>query len=237
MCLCQLGTPYDRLLPLFHAVRLQRYGVDRLRVAPRCLSLLRLLEWKLAEPTGEARRAQAVLSRAAYSSIHTRQGTHNDPEALSDERVGRLAVLGDQRGVVALLAGILTLSLQADPLADERRDDHLEALPCGGALRAPRQPVDAQPDDKQMGDQRGHPGILHCPPQRPGDMKSHAEGLQLQLRGALLCYPRLMFLDVFMRRRKKKKKRVLPLLFSPSEEKKKSLLSRTRKIRLRNRHV
>lgn len=97
-----------------------------------------------------------------------------DPEALPGERVGRLAVLGDQRGVVALLAGILAVALQADPLADERSDDHFEALPCQGALDAPRQPVDAQPDDKQTGDQRGHPGILRCPPQRPGDLKSQA---------------------------------------------------------------
>lgn len=137
-----------------------------------------MMEWKLAEPPGEARQAKAVLPRAANSSIHTRQGTHNDPEALSDERVCHLAVLRDQRGVVALLAGILTLALHTDPLADERRDDHLEALPGGGALRAPHQPVDAQPDDQQMGDQRGHPGILHCPAQRPGDIKS------LQLRSA-----------------------------------------------------
>lgn len=107
-----------------------------------------------------------------------------DPEALSCERVGRLPVLRDQRGVVALLAGILTLALQADPLADERSDDHLEALPRGGALRAPHQPVDAQPDDKQTGDQRGHPGILRCPPQRPGHIKSQADGFKLQLRGA-----------------------------------------------------
>lgn len=107
-----------------------------------------------------------------------------DPEALSDERVTRLAVLRDQRGVVALLAGILTLALQADPLADERSYDHFEALPRRGALRAPHQPVDAQPDDKQTGDQRGHPGILHCPPQRSGDIKSQAEGFKLQLRGA-----------------------------------------------------
>lgn len=78
-----------------------------------------------------------MLPRAAYSSIQTRQGTHNDPEARSGERVGPLPVLRDQRGVVALLAGILALPLQADPLADERSDDHLEALPCGGALRAP----------------------------------------------------------------------------------------------------
>lgn len=97
-----------------------------------------------------------------------------DPEALSGERVPRLAVLGDQRGVVALLAGIVTLTPQADPLADERSDDHLEALPRRGALDAPHQPVDAQPDDKQTGDQRGHPGILHCPPQRPGHIKSQA---------------------------------------------------------------
>lgn len=162
------------MLHEFLAVWLQRYGVHGLFVAPRCLSLLHLLEWKLAEPTGEAGRAQAVLPRIAYSSIHTCQGTHDDPEALSDERVGRLSVLGDQRGVVALLAGILTLSLQTDPLADERSDDHLEALPCGGALRAPHQPVDAQPGDKQKADHRGHPGILHCPPHRPGDIKSQA---------------------------------------------------------------
>lgn len=110
-----------------------------------------------------------------------------DPEALSDERVGRLPVLRDQRGVVALLAGILTLALQADPLADERSDDHLEALPRGGALRAPHQPVDAQPDDKQTGDQRGHPGILHCPPQRPGDIKSQSRGLQAPAQRRLLC--------------------------------------------------
>lgn len=93
-----------------------------------------------------------------------------DPEALSDERVCSLSVLRDQRGVVALLAGILTLALQADPLADERSDDHLEALPSGGALRAAHQPaVHAQPDDEQMGDQSGHPGILHW---RPEDIKS-----------------------------------------------------------------
>lgn len=99
-----------------------------------------------------------------------------NPEAGSRERVRRLAVLPDERGVVALLAGILALSLQADPLADEGRDDHFEALPCGGALRAPRQPVDAQPDDKQMGNQRGHPGILHCRPRRAGgihEARSH----------------------------------------------------------------
>lgn len=116
-----------------------------------------------------------MLPGAAYSSVHACQGTHNDPEALSDERVGPLPVLRDQRGVVALLARIVALSLQADPLADERSDDHLEALPCGGALRAPHQPVDAQPDDKQMGDQRGHPGILHYPLQRSDDIKSQAE--------------------------------------------------------------
>lgn len=96
-----------------------------------------------------------------------------NPEALSDQRVCALAVLRDQRGVVSLLAPILALTLQADPLADEGRDDHLEALPSGGALCAPHQPVHAQPEDEQMGDhQAGHPGILHCPAQRSQDMKS-----------------------------------------------------------------
>lgn len=107
-----------------------------------------------------------------------------DPEARSGERVGPLPVLRDQRGVVALLAGILALPLQADPLADERSDDHLEALACGGALRAPHQPVDAQPDDKQMGDQRGHPGILSLPStETPGHLIT-SRGFQLQLKGA-----------------------------------------------------
>lgn len=111
------------------------------------------------------------------SSCANPPGPLTDPEALPDERVGPLPVLRDQRGVVALLARILTLALEADPLADERRDDHLEALPRGGALRAPHQPVDAQPDDEQMGDHRGHPGILHCPPQRthkPGGVSAPA---------------------------------------------------------------
>lgn len=107
-----------------------------------------------------------------------------NPEARSGERVGPLPVLRDQRGVVALLAGILALPLQADPLADERSDDHLEALACGGALRAPHQPVDAQPDDKQMGDQRGHPGILSLPStETPGHLIT-SRGFQLQLKGA-----------------------------------------------------
>ena len=110
-----------------------------------------------------------------------------DPEALPGERVRRLAVLGDQRGVVALLAGIFAVALQADPLADERSDDHLEALPRRGALHAPRQPVDAQPDEQQTGDQRGHPGILRCPPQRPGGINSPAAA-----QSRLLASPRLI---------------------------------------------
>ena len=150
-----------------------------------------------------------------------------DPEALSDERVGRLPVLGDQRGVVALLAGILTLSLQADPLADEGRDDHLEALPGGGALRAPHQPVDAQPDDKQTGDQRGHPGILRCPPRRAGHMKSQTPGQKkkkLQLRGARFVRRGTTLTSHAAEERekkkgeKKRKKRVLPPVFSSRGE-------------------
>lgn len=114
---------------------------------------------------------KSLLNKTHCSGL---RATLTDPEALPGERVGRLAVLGDQRGVAALLAGILAVALQADPLADERSDDHFEALPCQGALDAPRQPVDAQPDDKQTGDQRGHPGILRCPPQTPGDLRSQA---------------------------------------------------------------
>ena len=48
-----------------------------------------------------------------------------------------------------------------DPFANERCDDHLEALPCGGALGAPHQLVDDQPDEQQTGDQIGHSGIFH----------------------------------------------------------------------------
>lgn len=131
-----------------------------------------------------------------------------DPEALSDKCISPLPVLRDQRGVVALLAGILTLTLQADPLADERSDDHLEALPCGGALRAPHQPVNAQPDDKQMGDQRGHPGILHCPPQRPGDIKSQAGGFRSSSKAPALLIE--ADFDVSCGG----KKRVIPAVFS-----------------------
>lgn len=61
-----------------------------------------------------------------------------------------MSILRDECGVVALLACILTLSLEADPLAHQRSDDHLEALPGRGALRAPHQPVHAQPQDQQM---------------------------------------------------------------------------------------
>lgn len=109
-----------------------------------------------------------------------------DPEALPDERVGRLAVLRDQRGVVALLAGVPAAALQADALADERRDDHFEALACGGrALRAPRRrrPVRAQPEhrEQQLGDQSGHRGILRCPPQRPGGMEIGLENARALL--------------------------------------------------------
>lgn len=114
---------------------------------------------------------KSLLNKAHCSGL---RASLTDPEALAGERVRRLAVLGDQRGVVALLAGILAVALQADPLADEGSDDHFEALPGRGALHAARQPVDAQPDDKQTGDQRGHPGILRGPPQRPGRINSQA---------------------------------------------------------------
>lgn len=89
MRLRQLSAPDAQLLPEFLAFRLQRQRVDGLLVASRRLSLLRLVERKLAEATGEARRAQAVLPRAAYSSVHARQGTHNCKEGGDTQGEGR----------------------------------------------------------------------------------------------------------------------------------------------------
>lgn len=117
------------LVSMFLAVRFEECGVDRLLVAPCRLGLVRQMKRELTEASREAWRTETVLPGAAHSSIHTSERAHNDPEALSNERVGSLPVLRDERRVVALLARILTLSLQADPLADPRSDDHLEALP------------------------------------------------------------------------------------------------------------
>lgn len=91
MCLGQLGPPHPGLLAELQAVRLQGDGVDGLLVASRCLSLLRLLEWKLAEPTCEAGRTQAVFPRAADASIHTSQGTHHCRETDRGHERGRRA--------------------------------------------------------------------------------------------------------------------------------------------------
>lgn len=135
-------------LPVLLQLWFEDGGVNRLLVAPRRLGLLRLLERELTEPSREAGGTETVLPRAAHSSIETSERTHDDPEALSNEGVRCLSVLCDECGVVALFARILTLSFQADPLAHQRSDDHLEALPGRGALRAPHQSVHAQPQEQ-----------------------------------------------------------------------------------------
>lgn len=135
-----------------------------------------------------------------------------DPEALSDQRVCALAVLRDQRGVVALLARVVALALQADPLADERRDDHLDALARSRrALRAPHQPVHAQPDDKQTRDQGGHPGIPHCPPQRSECMKAQAPGFRSSSEAPALFTDGNPSYGGRRKRRRRKNNNCLPL--------------------------
>lgn len=71
-------------------------------------------------------------------------------KAVSREGVGGLAVLAYQRGVVALLAGVLTLPLETSPLTDKRSDYHPEALPGRDALGAQGQSLDTQPDNEQF---------------------------------------------------------------------------------------
>lgn len=82
-------------------------------------------------------------------------------EAGARERVGAVAVLSDERHVGALLTAVPTLALEAGPLADHWRKDHLEALagqrpapagaplarrpPLGPAARAQQQKQRQQP--------------------------------------------------------------------------------------------
>lgn len=84
-----------------------------------------------------------------------------DSEAVSGERVGGLSVLPDQRRVVALLARVAALAVAlARALADERSDDHLEALAHGQALQARRRPPERETGEQQQRQRhRAHAGI------------------------------------------------------------------------------
>lgn len=84
-----------------------------------------------------------------------------DSEAVSGERVGGLSVLPDQRRVVALLARVAALAVTlARALADERRDDHLEALARGHALHARRRSPERETGEQQQRKRhRAHAGI------------------------------------------------------------------------------
>lgn len=84
-----------------------------------------------------------------------------DSEAVSGERVGGLAVLPDQRRVVALLARVAALAVAlACALANERSDDHLKALARGQALHARRRPPERETGEEQQRKRhRAHAGI------------------------------------------------------------------------------
>lgn len=108
------------------------------------LTIELVLHGVLAQAAREALRAEAVCTRRTHAPILTRQRAHHHSETLAGKCVSGLSVFSNQGGVVALLTGVLTLTRPLTcPFADQRRDDHFEALPSRRVLGAKGQSLDS----------------------------------------------------------------------------------------------